>query len=200
MYKIYINNNPLILLDFSDVECDEVSTNIYENPNIQTINEVVSELEKGLIDSAVLKSERLDDMLNSVRTQFELIDAAGGIVKNSNGETLMIFRRGMWDLPKGKVEQEESTEETAIREVKEECGIESLEIVKELIPTYHTYEMNGTKYLKTTYWFEMRSDDEDLKPQIEEDISTVKWMNQLELEGIVGDTYNSLKELLVHYL
>ncbi|MBL4716821.1 MAG: NUDIX domain-containing protein [Bacteroidia bacterium] len=200
MYKIYINNNPLILLDFSDVECDEVSTNIYENPNIQTINEVVSELEKGLIDSAVLKSERLDDMLNSVRTQFELIDAAGGIVKNSNGETLMIFRRGMWDLPKGKVEQEESTEETAIREVKEECGIESLEIVKELIPTYHTYEVVGTKYLKTTYWFEMRSDDEDLKPQIEEDISTVKWMNQLELEGIVGDTYNSLKELLVHYL
>ncbi|MBN4052027.1 NUDIX domain-containing protein, partial [Cytophagaceae bacterium AH-315-L13] len=186
MYKIYINNNPLILVDFSDVDCAKVSTHIYENPNIQTIKTAVSELEKGVIDSAVLKSESEDDLLSSVKTQFELIDAAGGIVKNSNGEILMIFRRGMWDLPKGKVEEEESIEEAAIREVKEECGIDSLEIIKALIPTFHTYEMNKQKYFKTTYWYEMRCDDElVLTPQVEEDITEVKWMSTEEVENIL---------------
>ena len=201
MYKIYINNNPLILVDFSDVELDELSIHIYENPDIQTIKNVVSELEKGLVDSAVLKSESQDDLLGSVKNQFELIDAAGGIVKNSNGEILMIFRRGMWDLPKGKVEEEESIEEAAIREVKEECGIDSLEIIKALIPTFHTYEMNKQKYFKTTYWYEMRCDDElVLTPQVEEDITEVKWMSTEEVENILDETYKSLKEVLLEFI
>ncbi|MBL4654991.1 MAG: NUDIX domain-containing protein [Bacteroidia bacterium] len=201
MYKIYINNNPLILVDFSDVELDELSIHIYENPDIQTIKNVVSELEKGLVDSAVLKSESQDDLLGSVKNQFELIDAAGGIVKNSNGEILMIFRRGMWDLPKGKVEEEESIEEAAIREVKEECGIDSLEIIKALIPTFHTYEMNKQKYFKTAYWYEMRCDDElVLTPQVEEDITEVKWMSTEEVENILDETYKSLKEILSKFI
>ena len=51
------------------------------------------------------------------------IIAAGGLVTNENNELLMIFRRGKWDLPKGKLDKGETIEECAIREVEEETGI-----------------------------------------------------------------------------
>jgi len=36
------------------------------------------------------------------------IIAAGGLVTNENNELLMIFRRGKWDLPKGKADEGET--------------------------------------------------------------------------------------------
>ncbi|MFM8758223.1 MAG: NUDIX domain-containing protein, partial [Methylophilaceae bacterium] len=43
--------------------------------------------------------------------------AAGGLVENELGQVLMIFRRGKWDLPKGKLDPNESIDECALREV-----------------------------------------------------------------------------------
>src|SRR6267154_620027 len=37
-----------------------------------------------------------------------LIEAAGGLVQNEKNEWLIIFRRGKWDLPKGKIEGDET--------------------------------------------------------------------------------------------
>src|SRR5690606_25043669 len=59
------------------------------------------------------------------------IHAAGGVVFNSAGDLLMIHRLGRWDLPKGKCEHNESVNESAIREVQEECGIKQLHIRRE---------------------------------------------------------------------
>ena len=68
-----------------------------------------------------------------------MVEAAGGLVFNKDGDILMIFRNGKWDLPKGKLEIGESIEECAIREVEEECGISGLIIEKKIKDTYNIY-------------------------------------------------------------
>jgi 8-oxo-dGTP pyrophosphatase MutT (NUDIX family) len=61
-------------------------------------------------------------------TDVNVVKAAGGIVcrKGSSGETeIVVVHRPAyddWTLPKGKVDPDETPEECALREVKEECG------------------------------------------------------------------------------
>lgn len=136
-------------------------------------------------------------LLSSFSSAFKVIEAAGGLVKNTKGEYLFIFRNGKWDLPKGKIEKGESVKDAAIREVEEECGIGKLKIVKELESTYHTYELDGKSILKHTYWFEMFCEDESrLVPQAEEGITEVKWLSKNDLQQVCDNTYESIKEVL----
>jgi 8-oxo-dGTP pyrophosphatase MutT (NUDIX family) len=60
----------------------------------------------------------------------QLIEAAGGLVLNERGNLLMIFRRGKWDLPKGKRDAGESIETCAVREVEEETGLVGVQLLK----------------------------------------------------------------------
>lgn len=124
------------------------------------------------------------------------IDAAGGIVTNDHDEVLLIFRRGYWDFPKGKVEEDESFPEAALREVSEETGLISLRITSELPSTFHTYIQNGQEILKQTYWFSMKSDcPEVLIPQIEEEITEIRWVKKEEVTGMLEESFETLKEL-----
>ena len=79
---------------------------------------------------------------------FKIVEAAGGLVKNSNGAYLFIFRNKRWDLPKGKVQKNEIINEAAIREVIEETGVKNLRIKKSLPTTYHVYKANKKFKLK----------------------------------------------------
>ena len=125
------------------------------------------------------------------------LDAAGGVVQNSNGEILFIFRNEKWDLPKGKVENYEAIDEAALREVEEECGIDDLELKEHLITTYHTYEMFGKKHLKSTYWYRMKSNfTGEFTPQLEEDITKVEWKSLSELNDVSENTYQSIIDVL----
>ena len=65
---------------------------------------------------------------------------AGGLVVNQYNEVLFIFRKNLWDLPKGKIEFYETLEKAALREVIEETGVleNCLELVKPLV--YTTYQ------------------------------------------------------------
>lgn len=131
------------------------------------------------------------------KSMFEIVEAAGGLVKNSKNEYLFIFRHNKWDLPKGKIEKEESVRKAAKREVEEECGISGLKITKELMPTFHTYYMNEKAVLKPTYWFEMDcSDTSDLVPQLEEGITEVRWLSLKELKMVRENTYPSIKDVI----
>src|SRR5436190_10418844 len=87
--------------------------------------------------------------------RFTIVQAAGGLVKNNSDEYLFIFRRGKWDLPKGKADKNETPQQTALREVQEECGLNDLEIVSGLPATYHSYPEKQKNILKHTYWFLM---------------------------------------------
>ena len=127
----------------------------------------------------------------------KIVAAAGGLVKNEQGQWLFIYRNGMWDLPKGKWEEGESIEECAVREVAEECGIAEPTIVQQLATTYHTYTLKGERILKPTYWFLMKSTDvSKLIPQTEEGITEVKWVATDEARGLAAGSFGSIKEVV----
>jgi len=129
---------------------------------------------------------------------FKIIRAAGGIVSNKNNEKLFIYRLDKWDFPKGKVEKGEEIKTAAIREVEEECGITDLTILKQLQDTYHVYSFKDQLILKQTYWFELTSSySGELVPQLEEDITKVEWLTDVDIENkVLANTYASIKELL----
>ncbi|WP_340106623.1 NUDIX hydrolase [Rhodohalobacter sp. 8-1] len=112
------------------------------------------------------------------------IKAAGGLVirfiKDSDThEALLIFRNGVWDLPKGKLEKGESIPECATREVSEEIGLSSrADILADLGSTRHTYTLKGQPVEKETFWFLMHLAEtvENFKPQKAEGITDVKWV------------------------
>ena len=140
---------------------------------------------------------KLDQLFQQFSTCFVNITAAGGLVTNSKGKVLMIKRRGKWDLPKGKAEAGENYEETALREVIEETGIQDLEIVKPLLTTYHIYSSGKDQILKKNVWFDMRSPSNEAPvPQLEEEISEVIWFDPKDLSLILGNTFLSVIDVL----
>ena len=127
---------------------------------------------------------------------YKLIEAAGGLVYNDANQLLMIFRNGKWDLPKGKLEVGENIEQCAIREIEEECGVSGLIIIKQLQETYHTYEINGQKILKRTYWFEMKSSFKgNLVPQTKEGITAVFWIDKEDIAEKLANSFGNIIEL-----
>lgn len=132
---------------------------------------------------------------------YTIIDAAGGIVENGNGEILMIFRRDKWDFPKGKVEDGETWEEAALREVEEETGVQQLAITEALPDTQHTYELHGTPILKYTHWYRMHAPKQELVPQTEEDIAQALWIHK-EFVGalLTANSFPTLISLWEAYL
>jgi len=110
---------------------------------------------------------------------------------------LFIKRLGKWDLPKGKLEKNESPEQGALREIMEECLIENLSILKKLPSTYHVYQQNEKEYLKITHWYKVHCKKYDkMQPQTEEGITELKWFSLNDLEEVFQNTYASIYELV----
>lgn len=128
--------------------------------------------------------------------EFKLMHAAGGLVLNSENKFLFIFRNGKWDLPKGKIEENENPEMAACREVSEECGIGFPEIVKFICNTYHIYELNGKYILKETNWFLMNySGDENPVPQREEGITKAEWTDGILIDEYLKNSYGTIRDV-----
>lgn len=130
--------------------------------------------------------------------EFKYVEAAGGVVCNEHGESLMIYRNNRWDLPKGHVDCGESDEECAVREIAEETGVEGAKIVRFLCNTLHAYGVYGVWELKRTAWFELHADNTDnagTKPQIEEGIVCAKWCSEAEVEQNLLSTYPTIQSV-----
>ena len=130
------------------------------------------------------------------------IKAAGGVVYKitPNGDTLvlLIYRNGVWDLPKGKLEKGETIPMCAVREVAEETGSELPVLVSDLGTTYHEYEQKAKHYGKTTYWYSMIfSRETEFTPQQEEGIDKIEWVMLEEALTKVG--YQNLIEVLQRF-
>ena len=127
------------------------------------------------------------------------IEAAGGLVINEKNEILCIFRRGKWDLPKGKIENGETPEIAAIREVKEETGIIELNIHSFICETSHIYfdTYIQEEVLKIVYWYKMNAlSTEILIPQITEDIEKIEWISLTHISNILNNTYPSITQII----
>jgi 8-oxo-dGTP pyrophosphatase MutT (NUDIX family) len=137
---------------------------------------------------------------DSYKKDKKIIEAAGGLVFNKQQELLMIFRRGFWDLPKGKVDKGETLEQCAVREVMEETGLQHIHLDEFLTTTYHTYHQNGDIILKPSHWFKMVSAlNESLVPQTEEDITEIKWVSKTEVQQLKEHMYPTIKRLVEQY-
>lgn len=129
--------------------------------------------------------------------------AAGGLVTNDKGELLMMFRRGKWDLPKGKRDDDESLESCALREVQEETGLKNLELENFTGVTYHEYfdKYSDADVIKETHWFAMKANGEcHLVPQTEEDIEKIIWADEETLNACLKNTYQNIAEIIEKFL
>jgi len=125
--------------------------------------------------------------------------AAGGLVLNEKGELLMIYRRGKWDLPKGKLDEGETIEDCAVREVMEETGLTIVERGERLEISHHEYfdRHLQEEVIKETHWFAMKAmGEQELVPQAEEDITAIKWVTGEELEACLEDSYPNVVEVV----
>ena len=143
--------------------------------------------------------EVCDSNIEAVRerffAEFKHVEAAGGVVCNEQGESLMIYRNNRWDLPKGHIDCGESEEECAVREIAEETGVEGAKIVRFLCNTLHAYGVYGVWELKRTAWFELSATRTETKPQGEEGIVCAKWCSEAEVEANLRDTYPTIRNV-----
>jgi len=129
----------------------------------------------------------------------EKIIAAGGLVLNDKNELLMIFRRGKWDLPKGKLDEGETIEACALREVKEETGLTQIEIKSFAGVTFHEYLNPHTNkdVVKETHWYNMHAaNDQPLIPQTEEQIEIIEWVAEENITEKLSNSYKNITEII----
>lgn len=198
MYKVFINDSSLSFINSPSLSPDDY----LEYRTGFDFESLITELEATTeAKHFCVGFENLETLWEDFKSNFKIIEAAGGIVTNDKTQVLVIYRLGCWDLPKGKIEIGEAKKEAAVREVEEECGIEDLKILGELPNTYHVYTLKGKRILKFTYWYEMETFySGELIPQLEEDILEAKWVEKHDLITYVPKTYSSIAELLNYYL
>ena len=192
MYKIFVGNKPIVLTTELEPETN------FKNFLIDSvdINKVLSKLKKDKYNSVRLVGADKDMLLKKFLSLLPNVIAAGGKVYNQKNEILFIFRNGKWDLPKGKVEKDETYQAAALRETQEETGVQDLELRKFIAKTYHVFKRNDKFKLKVTYWYEMYTNYKgDLKPQIEEDITKARWKNFAKSQKALTESYENIKLL-----
>ena len=199
MYKVFINDKAIYFTN-NEENCANFSNGLVLNFFTSSITPFIVDLlfQGSKSELIIIAIDDYETAFNEFQSNFKIIKAAGGIVKNDADESLYIYRLEKWDLPKGKIEKNEEVKEAAIREVEEECGIEDLLITNQLKDTYHIYKHNEQFIFKITYWFDMKSNyNKELIPQLEEGITKVEWLtDELVNEMVLKNTYASIKDLL----
>lgn len=171
--------------------------NVFEYQKPDKLLELVRKIEEQQTRGGLIICDDPAGVLHQLKSNFTTIHAGGGIVYNHEGKLLLMKRMGKWDLPKGKIDPGETTEEGALREVEEECGIKELKISNYFKDTYHTYKLQGHRFLKNSHWYTMKTTYQgELVPQLEESITEVKWVDPSEIDPETLDTYESIRELL----
>jgi 8-oxo-dGTP pyrophosphatase MutT (NUDIX family) len=199
-YKIYFGEVQILIISGEPDHFIGKKVHIYKPP-YREANEVIYLIkEHKLEENVCFITANPDHLFKYFKTMFEYRKAAGGIVKNEAGQLLFIYKYYKWDLPKGGIDAGEDEQTAAIREVREECGLERLEMIRKIGATYHIGRVNNNLILKKTVWFEILCrDPENIKPQTEEGISEAKWVTLDKEHEILQQTYNSIRDLIQKY-
>jgi 8-oxo-dGTP pyrophosphatase MutT (NUDIX family) len=192
MYKVFVNDKPLFLTNQIFKETD-FQLFLLESVDFK---QLIVKYFQNKIQKAYLYHPDEKEIMKVLKTKIPVNKAGGGLVYNKNGEVLFIFRNGKWDLPKGGTDKGEEIEDTAMREVEEETGVNGLSISKKLQKTYHIFKRNGVYKLKITHWFEMQSTYEGIPVgQAEEGIEKVEWKNPEQIKEALKNSYENIKLL-----
>lgn len=192
MYKVFVKEVEIIVTSDKDLFPDHDAFSLKR----VDFKKLVKAIRKGKIERPLLYCKNEDKILKRLHKKLPLVLAGGGLVENQNNEYLFIHRNGKWDLPKGKSENNESIEETSLREVAEETGVENLSISKYLGPTYHVFSRNGKLRLKLTHWYAMTTDyTGELIPQEKENIIQAVWLDAKKARTALKSSYANIREL-----
>ena len=199
--KIYFGDKPLFLCDNVDQALQPYihhdDSMFIDELNSHTIKAMIHEMQLDKIHAGVFYHPDLDALKKAFYKKFTIIQAGGGLVQNEKDEVLLIFRRGKWDLPKGKLDKGETMEDCAVREVEEETGLENVKLVEPLMITYHTYHEGARFILKESHWYTMKTKGaQQLVPQTQEDIHEVKWVNPAGLGPYLANSFPSVVDVL----
>lgn len=157
---------------------------------------MIDQMQNPDITTGVFLHKNVAESLEAFKKELTLVKAAGGLV-HSSGHFLLIFRRGKWDLPKGKLDEGEDLETCAIREVEEETGLKTVELERPITITYHTYRENGNFVLKENHWYLMAARElQKLVPQTNEDIEKCEWVSVKNLAPYMENTLPSVLEVV----
>ncbi len=193
MYKVFFNKVLIQLAHPTEVS----GKSVHLIKGDENLFELIAKTSSSKNKKLRLVGDDYDKLLAWFKSHFHRIVAAGGVVKNEHGKFLVIFRRGMWDLPKGKLDKGEKKKQCAMREVTEETGVKPLIIQKKLDKTYHVHFQNKVPCLKVTYWYLMETDHiGKLVPQSKEDIEEAKWVSKKELRALKPLMYKSLHHIV----
>ncbi len=199
--RIYFGDKPLFL-------CDEIDATIQpyvhhddaifiDELNSHTIKTIIHEMELPAIHAGVFFHPDMEELKKAFFKKFTIVIAGGGLVENEKDEYLLIFRRGKWDLPKGKLDKGEKIEDCALREVEEETGLTNVKLKEPIMITYHTYHEGARFILKESHWYRMKvKNAKEPVPQTEEDIVEVKWVKPGDLESYLKNAFPSVVDVL----
>mgnify|MGYP005732766361 FL=1 len=194
MYKVFYNQKPI---NFTTV----LGKNTKNTPlffiKYANANSITKALKDKTVTEVYLYHSNPDKFEKHFFRTFPFVEAAGGLVQHQDGRFLFIYRNNKWDLPKGKIEKNETLIKAAKREVSEETGVTDLEVKRPLPITYHIYNANGKFKVKKTYWFFMMSKfNGSLIPQFKENIKMAVWKGINEIPKLMENAYENIKIIL----
>lgn len=204
MYKVFFNEKLIVITRQDNITLFKTRPVFVENCVTHELAKLFEDFFQSSLCELVLVHPDPQAFFPFFQSVFTFVRAAGGVVLR-NDRLLFIFKNGKWDLPKGKADAGETIENTAIREVQEECGINDLTITKKLLSTYHIYKSpytasSGEYFLKKTVWFEMKySGNSSGVPQSDEGITEVRWLGRDELHLVRDNTHENIKQIISLY-
>lgn len=198
---IYFGKKPVFLSDNLPPHLEELSHGegvlCTRDPDVNTLTLFLENINQQQIRAGIILGKEWGKLKTMFFQKFTLIKAGGGIIRNKEGAILLIFRYAKWDLPKGKLDEAETIEACALREVQEETGLKQVVLLHPFTLTYHTYMDHDKTILKETHWYLMEAlHKEKPVPQVEEDISEIRWVPLKELPNYYALTYPAIVDIL----
>ena len=121
--------------------------------------------------------------------------SCGAIVyTNINGKRLYLIEQmlgGHWGVPKGHIEENEKEEETSLREIKEEVGLDV--IIDTGFRAVETYSPKDG-VIKDVVYFVAYSKSMDTAMQVEE-VRDIKWVEMNEAIGLIE--FQDMQEIIM---
>ncbi len=193
MYKIYIKDKPFFILN----QNLPLAENYIKSTGNEPLGYFIDLHSRAEVAGSYCVAPNALIAFNAFKKSTKVIRAGGGLVKNKAGAFLFIFRKGKWDLPKGKLDKSEKIADCALREVREECGISPITLGEHWCNTYHVFDYKGKYCLKETHWYHMTYTGKKApKPQLEEDITAVEWLNVSEMDKVKANTFGLIKAMV----